>query len=203
MEDNIEVRYMRLEERRNIIKRSIRERKESIRVTSKELKKLTLLSYLFSSVLTSLRRTVIKELRTIVTPVIKHVFIDENFSFDIQYKQSGNNHYYTPIIRDGTKIRIPKSDSGGGIIPILDFTLRVAFLELGSKKVEKVLFLDEPFGGLGLLSYRTADIISKLSKRLGIQFIINTHDFSIAETADKKWKVTKRNGRSYVKELTS
>ena len=164
---NIELRYERLLERRDLLRNSISDNEAELKVVRKDLQRLNVLHRVFSSVIVSMRKTVIKELRTIITPVVKHVFVNEDFSFDILYKKVGNNHRYTPIIRDGKKIRIPKYDSGGGIIPILDFTLRVAFLEFGSKLFEKVLFLDEPFGWLGALSYRTTSIITKLSRKLG------------------------------------
>lgn len=198
---DIIIQYERLLERRDLIRSSIKiNTKEAIKLR-KEIRKLNILHRIFSSIITSMREVVIQELRTVITPIVKHIFVTEDFSFDVKYQKVGNHHRYTPVIMDGDRVRIPKYDSGGGLIPILDFALRVAFLEFGSQKFEKVLFLDEPFGWLGNLSYRTTDIITKLSRKLGIQFIINTHDFSLLEFADKKWRVVKKNKISHVKEI--
>lgn len=198
---NLEVKYERLLERQRLLKKSNKETKDNIKRLKEEIKDLKIVFHLFSSVITSARKLVIIKLRKIITPVVRYIFVNRNFSFDIQYKKVGTSHRYLPIIREGKKIRIPKYESGGGIIPVLDFTLRIALLKLGSKDSRMVLFLDEPFGWLGGLSHRATDVITKLSRKLKLQFIINTHDTSLANFADKRWHIEYHNGISYVREI--
>lgn len=197
----VEIQYERLLERQRLLKKSIEDDKVVTKNLKRDVRKLKIAFDIFSGILTSMRKLVIKKLRKIVTPVVQHVFEDRDFSFDIQYKQSGTNHYYTPVIKDGNEIYIPKYETGGGLIPILDFSLRVTFLELDQKDSEKIIFLDEPFGWLGDLSYKAVEIILVLSKRMNIQFIINTHDKLLEDLADRKWEVVYQGGKSCVERI--
>jgi DNA repair ATPase RecN len=88
--------------------------------------------------------------------------------------------------------------NGGGLADIIGFALRVSFLLIS--KNQKVLILDEPFKFVSE-EYREAAclIVKKLSKELGIQVIMVTHDKAMIDIADKVFTVKKIDGRSVVK----
>lgn len=66
--------------------------------------------------------------------------------------------------------------SGGGVVDVAAYALRVACLNLSRPKKRQVLILDEPFKAVHSPVYRKRlrDLIWKLSDEMGIQHIIVT-----------------------------
>lgn len=94
----------------------------------------------------------------------------------------------------------PLSSSGGGPIDVASFALRVALWSLeGSKTRRPVLILDEPFRFVSRnLQDRVGLMLKELSTRLGLQFIIVTHEEKLTEIADRSFHVSIKNGVSEV-----
>lgn len=70
----------------------------------------------------------------------------------------------------------PLSSSGGGVIDVASFALRVACLMLHRPRLSRVLVLDEPFKYVST-QYRdnVRKMLEELSEDMGIQFIMVTH----------------------------
>lgn len=101
--------------------------------------------------------------------------------------------------RDGEHID-PLDGSGGGAVDVAAFALRIACWSLQSDKLDNVMILDEPFHFLDEVRQPKASaMIKELSQRLGIQFLIVTHDIPLTECADKVFMVTKNKGISKIK----
>lgn len=81
---------------------------------------------------------------------------------------------------------------GEGLVDVISFALRVSILLLSRRP--KVLVLDEPFRFLNKARHAAAgELISRLSKDLGIQFVIVTHSDDLMEGADKIFQVELKN----------
>ena len=94
----------------------------------------------------------------------------------------------------------PLSSSGGGPVDVAAFGLRVALWSLRSPRTRSVLVLDEPFRFVSRgLQARASEMVKQVSQRLGVQFIIVTHEETLIEYADKVIEVEMKNGRSMVK----
>ena len=79
----------------------------------------------------------------------------------------------------------PMVASGGGVVDICSFALRLACWTL-SRGIDKVIVLDEPFRFLSKnLQERAGQLLSDLSKKLGIQIILTTHLDALIDAADK------------------
>jgi len=99
---------------------------------------------------------------------------------------------------NGTDTCIDAQDAcGGGVVDILSFALRVACHTL-EQGVEPVLILDEPFKFVSAdLRPQIAQVVSELSQRLGLQFIIVTHLPELIDVADSVIEIQKNaQGRS-------
>jgi DNA repair exonuclease SbcCD ATPase subunit len=95
----------------------------------------------------------------------------------------------------------PLSASGGGAVDIAAFGLRLSLWTLPEKRTRGVIVLDEPFRFLSKdLHAKAGQAIKELSARLGLQFIIVTHENTLQESADKIFRVEKRRGVSKVTE---
>lgn len=96
-----------------------------------------------------------------------------------QYWQLGNN-YFQP--------------NGGGVRDVSAFALHVACIVLSimqKKKVCPILILDEPTKHLKPtpLQERAGNMLQEISKSLGIQIIIVTHDSALSDSADRTFKI--------------
>lgn len=93
--------------------------------------------------------------------------------------------------RNGNRVD-PLSASGGGAVDIASFALRIASWSLNRPHSRNTIILDEP------MRFISADLIDKasymlkeVSNKLGIQFIIITHNSQLTAYADKIFAVTK------------
>jgi chromosome segregation ATPase len=96
----------------------------------------------------------------------------------------------------------PMDDSGGGVVDLAAFGLRIAAWTLS--KTDNVIILDEPFRFIDeTLQPDAARLLREVSKTVGLQFIIITHRNEIADEADRAYKIElKREGKYLVSEAT-
>lgn len=102
------------------------------------------------------------------------------------------------FVRGESKVD-PLSASGGGAVDVAAFALRIASWSMMRPKTRPVIILDEPMRFLSVdLQERASMMIKELSTRLGLQFIIITHEPTLATYADKVFTVTNKKGISKV-----
>ncbi len=96
----------------------------------------------------------------------------------------------------------PLDASGGGAVDVASFALRIAAWSMQSPKRRNVIILDEPMKFLDTQTdrlERASMMLKELSNRLGIQFIIVTHEDTLTEYADRVFRVRQsKKGISYV-----
>jgi ABC-type sulfate/molybdate transport systems ATPase subunit len=105
------------------------------------------------------------------------VFQDQAYEFHIEFVQKRNRtEAELKLTRHGMTIDDPLNSSGGGVIDVAAFALRVACLILAQPPRRKVLFLDEPFRFVSA-EYRPAieQLLQLLSQELEIQIVMVTH----------------------------
>ena len=100
--------------------------------------------------------------------------------------------------RNGQRID-PMNSSGGGPIDIASFALRIASWSLQRPIRSNTIILDEPMKNLSKeYQEQGALMLQEVSRKLGIQFIIVTHEPVLARFADKTFNVSIKNGISRV-----
>ena len=91
------------------------------------------------------------------------------------------------------------NSSGGGPIDIASFALRIASWSLQRPIRSNTIILDEPMKNLSKeYQEQGALMLQEVSRKLGIQFIIVTHEPVLARFADKTFNVSIKNGISRV-----
>ena len=96
--------------------------------------------------------------------------------------------------RNGERIK-PVEASGVGAIDIASFALRIASWSMGIPRTRPIIILDEPFKHLSSEYHQEAsEMIKNICDKLGVQFIMVTHNKVFAEHADKVFTV-KQNRR--------
>lgn len=117
------------------------------------------------------------QIAAVVTKGLQSVF-DEPYTFKIDFeKKRGRTEARLIFERDGLELD-PLTASGGGVIDVAAFSLRVACLALSRPAVRPLLILDEPFKNVskanGYLD-RIPALLEILCEDIGIQIIMVTH----------------------------
>lgn len=100
--------------------------------------------------------------------------------------------------RDGERLS-PMDASGGGAVDVAAFALRVASWSMQHPRSRATIILDEPMRFLSTdLQPKASEMLKQLSEKLGLQFIIITHEEELADEADKVFKVRQRKGISEI-----
>ncbi len=105
------------------------------------------------------------------------------------------------FVRGDEKVN-PLMASGGGAVDVASFALRIASWSMKHPKSSNTIILDEPFRFLSR-NYHTkaSQMLKELSDKLGIQFIIVTHEPVLADSADTSFRVFIEKGVSKVEKL--
>jgi len=103
------------------------------------------------------------------------------------------------FVRNGEQLD-PLTASGGGAVDVAAFALRVASWSMERPKSRPTLILDEPLRFLSADHQEQASImIKEISEKLGIQFIIVTHEPVLTSYADKVFEAKIRKGVTTIK----
>jgi len=96
--------------------------------------------------------------------------------------------------REGERVD-PISASGGGAVDVAAFALRIASWSMNHPKTRNVIILDEPMRFLSEAYQEKASMmIKEVSEKLGIQFVIVTHEPTLTAGADKVFETRIRKG---------
>jgi DNA repair exonuclease SbcCD ATPase subunit len=136
----------------------------------------------------------------IVQLALDAIFPDK-YTFEIQFNiaYGKTTAELVFISKQSGHIVDPMIASGGGVVDVCSFALRLACWTL-SRGIDKVIILDEPFRFLSRnLQERAGTLLKELSLKLGIQIIMTTHLDALIEAADKTINVKlDKNGVSQI-----
>jgi len=94
----------------------------------------------------------------------------------------------------------PIDSAGGGLLGIAGFGNRIMMWSLNPNN--PILILDEPFKDLSSDLHKNAsELLERLTKEIGIQIIMVSHQEEIHANADKVFRVVKEGKKSVVKEV--
>lgn len=122
-----------------------------------------------------------KKIATIVTRSLAIVFDDSPYEFKILFEQKrGRTEAELVFEREGLRVE-PLAAAGGGVVDVAAFALRLSCLLLSRPPLRRVLVLDEPFKMLSRDRVgRVRELLEILTKELGVQIILVTHDTALA-----------------------
>lgn len=199
--EEIKIHYNQLVGRRDSISDFISVAENNLKIKTRELKNIEQAQLIIQEVAQKTQEELEYKLSELVTLALESIF-DEPYEFKINFViKRGRTEAEINFIKDG-KIFDPMTESGGGAVDVASFALRVSLWNISKDKVCNTILLDEPFKFLSEdLQPRAGDMLKLLSDKLGIQFIIVTHNEHIIESADKIFRVTKRKGVSKITEV--
>lgn len=139
----------------------------------------------------AVRQTMQKSFEEVITLALQHIF-GEGYRFEIAFDRRGNLSVADFNIKS-PNLSIPADpldSSGGGVIDVVGFALRVALLELHVPKIEGPIILDESFKHLSSMHlYNCANFLGQVSAKINRQIILVSHRDEFVELANSKIKV--------------
>lgn len=116
-----------------------------------------------------------KQIAGVVSSCLSTVF-DEPYEFVIEFTRTrGKTEANLSFMRNGLQVD-PIHASGGGVVDVAAFALRVACLMLHKPPLRKVMILDEPFRFVSVeYQDNVKQMLEKLANEMRIQFIMVTH----------------------------
>lgn len=162
-------------EKRKVTLRKIKEEKQNLASAKNKLACALDAASVVQEVAALVQNEAHKKIASVVTKCLDLVF-DDPYTFKIRFdKKRGKTEARLVFERNGKEYD-PTSSSGGGVIGVAAFALRLAALVLGKPSCRRLLVLDEPFAALSS-EYRpnVAKMLEAVSKDLGVQIIQVTH----------------------------
>lgn len=136
-----------------------------------------------------------------ITSLALEDIFDDPYALEVEFVQRRNKtECDLHFVRNGSKID-PESATGGGAVDVAAFALRIASWSMQSPRTRNVMILDEPFKFLDSETdrvERASQMIKELSDRLDLQFIIITHEQTLAQYADRTFHISIHDGISKV-----
>lgn len=176
---------------KNQILKNISSCKDRIKILKRNQKDIDRAQIIIQTVAQKTQQELEFHISDIVTLALESIF-DEPYQFKVIFEiKRGKTEAKLLFLKDGSEVD-PMTASGGGTVDVAAFALRVALWTL--KTGRNTIVLDEPFRFLSSdLQPKAGKMLSLLSKKLKLQFIIVTHNKHLIETADKLISVSIKN----------
>lgn len=131
---------------------------------------------ILQSISQELQQQAHKQISLVVSKCLAAVF-DEPYEFEIHFERKRNRTQANLVLsRDGVEIGNPMDATGGGVIDVASFAIRISALLLQQPPRRRLVVLDEPFKFLHPPERRPriVKMLEMLSNDFDIQFIIVT-----------------------------
>lgn len=152
------------------------------------------------SVSSATQNKFIDYIKSLTTVALQSVFGSE-FNFIVKYEKNKDSWECIMMVQEGDdEPYFPKNEMGSGVLDIISLALRVVLWSIHKPVSRAFMYIDEPMKaiGKGILLERTILMMKNISDKLGIQFIINTHEPEIANLSDRTFGVIKEKKISEV-----
>src|SRR5574340_67248 len=126
---------------------------------------------------------------------------EDPYELSVEFVLRRNRTECDIFFKRNGKLIDPMDESEGGAVDVASFALRVALWCLAPRRTRNVLLLDEPLKWLkgDDLPELGAEMIKKISKKIGLQIIEISHITEQIAGADRIISVKQRKGRSEIR----
>jgi len=137
-----------------------------------------------------------------ITSMALSAVFDDPYELKVDFVQRRNKTECDLLfVRDGKEID-PLEASGYGAVDVAAFALRVASWAMQQPRTRNTIILDEPMRFLSEdRQMYASQMLKELSERLGIQFIVVTHEEVLSQYADKTFQVSIKDKVSQIKSI--
>lgn len=169
----------------------ISEISKTIQVNKREIEELSKARVILREVAKNVQQRFKRFIEGIVTLALRAVF--KRYRFKMKFSDKRKKPVCEFLVMDKGKELIPREeDVGVGAVDVAAFVLNIGILKVTRPKLRQMLYADEPSRniGIGEEARRLARVIRRLSHKLKIQVIINTHDENLIEAGDRVFRFT-------------
>ena len=162
-------------EARKTALRKIKEEKENLEKAQQRLSNVQKAQLVVQDVAQTIQNEAHRRIASVVSKCLRLVF-DLPYRFQIHFeKKRGKTEARLSFLRGNLELS-PLGTTGGGVIDVASFALRLASLILSLPPKRRLLILDEPFKHLSS-EYRpqVADMLSVIAEDLEVQIVMVTH----------------------------
>jgi DNA repair ATPase RecN len=138
-----------------------------------------------------------------ITSALQSIWGEQAYAFELRFVEKRNKTEVEMLLKteDGeiSLDNLNNIRSGGGVLDVVALALRIALWSLQPNK-QKVLILDQPLSNLDQNHLpKAGELITELSRKLDMQFLMINHNPALADIADKTLFVEKVEGVSKVR----
>lgn len=184
---NLQQTIQKAATRKSLLEHDRKEWKDQFYKAKRQEENANLAKELVLQVANKTQLNVAERISGLVSLALAAVF-DDPYSFKVDFVQRrGTTEADLLFVKSGNDLD-PLSASGGGAIDIASFALRLAVWTLHRSR--PVFILDEPFRNLSLdLQGKAGLMLKELSRKLGIQIIMVSHNPEIVAGADRVFRI--------------
>lgn len=127
-------------------------------------------------VASAVQREWYNHLGSVVTRCIQSVFGPESYKFKLEFKTKAHRTQVSLLFEKDGEDYDPLTSTGGGVVDVAAFALRIAAMMISVKDTNKILILDEPFRFVSA-EYRNhiQTLLNVLSEEFDMQILMITH----------------------------
>lgn len=173
------------------LKNQEKELNTTIDFLKKDIEILIKVSAVFKHLLDIMVKDEINRMASLITYGLKTIFDDQNLIFVPEISKK-NEKIYIELKTHNDGIESDYKSFGGSVATIQSFLIRV--LCVIKKNFARLMLLDETFAAVGEeYITNTSKLISELSKKLGLDILLVTHQKEFQHGADNVYKVRMGN----------
>lgn len=162
--------------RLNSLKETLKREEKELTKADKTLQRTQDAQEIIQHLAQAVQQRAHKKLSDVVSSCLSSVFGEEAYQFKIEFdRKRGRTEAHLRFVRGDLDVD-PMTASGGGVVDVAAFALRIACLVLHRPRLSRVVVLDEPFKFLSV-EYRpqVREMLEQISKEMGLQIILVTH----------------------------
>lgn len=180
------------------IERTLAEKEQALLLLQKQFKRHEKAREIIREVGLQTQQQLQFHISDVTSLALESVFNDP-YQLKVDFVQRRNKTECDLLFVKGDSELDPLTASGGGAVDVAAFALRIASWSMAHPRTRATIILDEPLRFLSVDNQEKASrMIKELSQRLGLQFIIVTHESVLASYADKVFEVSIKKGKSKV-----
>jgi DNA repair exonuclease SbcCD ATPase subunit len=140
------------------------------------------------------------KLENIVNSALNCIYQDKIIKFKILPNKTKRGLQYDVYVETNGSLTPITDAKGGGVMDVVAISLKIAFLRLYRNHTRQVMILDEPFKYLDDQRIHLAvEWLKTISEKMGIQFLIVSHEDAIIQNSNKVYMVKQINGKSEIR----
>lgn len=161
---------------RDLLRRQIEGERRALAGVSDQLQYAVQAQQILQSLAQTVQEKVHQRIVEVVSACLSAVF-EEPYFFTIRFeKKRGRTEARLLFVRGELEVD-PLTASGGGVVDVAAFALRVAALSLYRPPLSRVLVLDEPFRFVSeQYQPRIRAMLEEISQKIGMQLVMVTHN---------------------------